>query len=790
MKKIIISLFAVLFVITICTPPVATAAGGVADYVEEKKYCKATIEDEFADDCVLVTIKKAYSEINKQHYIEDFDSVEIEEIVDLTYVENYDSSKEYAINENDFHQILKLVLKEKGKLEVLRAISLVEELDIVLSAGPNYIFALSTNDYQSYSNDFESGIGKEEQLRDNYTWGLSKIQTYSAWNITEGSNNIKVGILDTGIDYFSNSLTSKIDTSLSHSFINSSALTDPNGHGTHIAGIVGASQDSTSGMSGVCKYVSLVSLQVANSSATAYLSDVISAITYAGANNIRLLNYSYSGTSYDSQLIFEINNYSGLFVCSAGNDGNNIDLQNNKVYPPSYKTDNMISVANMTSSDELASDSNYGANTIHLAAPGTSIYSTLPNSNYGYMSGTSMAAPFVTGVAALIKSINPNFTTQFIKQTILNNVTTASWLDNKCITEGYLNAYNAVSAAVSYTNNFVTAFDNAWGLPGNVRITGWAFDWRAPGDSLYIHAYIGGPSNSSNAEGHNLGATFIQRDAVNSTFGITGNHGYDFTMETAKRGSQEVYVYAINNDLNSHTLIGHSTVNIPTGSPVTSLATVSGQPGKVRIAGWAFDYDAPDSSIQIHAYVGGSSGSSGAEGHNLGGTNVLRSDVNSAYGLQGNHGFDFTFNTNKRGSQEVYIYAMNVGNGSNVCIGHMTADIPTGNPLGSIDSVTNPQSGVVNTVGWAFDYDAPSTSIQIHVYIGGPSSSSSAEGHNMGGTNMLRSDVNSLYNLSGNHGFQYNITTSKQGTQEVYIYAINVGNGTNVCLGHRSVVIS
>jgi len=225
------------------------------------------------------------------------------------------------------------------------------------------------------------------------------------------------------------------------------------------------------------------------------------------------------------------------------------------------------------------------------------------------------------------------------------------------------------------------------------------------------------------------------------------------------------------------------------GKPIGNYDGASGGIGRVRVYGWAFDYDDPSASLRIHVYVGGPAGSTNAIGYDVGVTTILRNDVNRIYDITGNHGFDFTISTTKRGSQEVYVYAINVGEGSSKLLGSKTVDIPTGKPIGSYDGAVGGVS-TVRVYGWAFDYDDPSASLRIHVYVGGPAGSTNAIGYDVGVTTILRNDVNNTYGISGRHGFDYTVSTTKQGEQDVYVYAINVGEGGHKLLGTKTVTIS
>ncbi len=329
-------------------------------------------------------------------------------------------------------------------------------------------------------------------------------------------------------------------------------------------------------------------------------------------------------------------------------------------------------------------------------------------------------------------------------------------------------------------------YESAAGGAGTVTVTGWALDYSDRLSSVSIHVYIGGTPGTTGAEGHDIGATSVTRSDINNTYNVTGAHGFNKKIVTAKRGTQNVYVYAINFDDGTNKLLGSKTVTI-TGNPVGGFESASGGAGTFTVKGWAFDYDEPSDAVNIHVYIGGTAGAANATGYSIL-TNVNRSDINSTYNITGTHGFERTFTTDKRGTQEVYIYAINIGEGTNTLLGHKTVTI-TGNPVGNLESATG-GDGTVSVIGWAFDPDQPSDAIHIHVYIGGPSGSANAIGYNLRETTVLRTDVNNNKGITGNHGFNSTISTTKTGSQPIYVYAINVGAGSTTLLGTKTVTIA
>ena len=236
---------------------------------------------------------------------------------------------------------------------------------------------------------------------------------------------------------------------------------DNDGHGTHVAGII-AAKAQTNGIKGICDNVQLYSYQVISSSG-GLVDAAIMAINVAAREKIPIINYSIYGWENKDSLKNAIEAYTGLFVCAAGNQG--VDLDNKDInnlsdirkYPSVYESANILSVG-ATKSDGTKAEiedwggkvmaSNYGKDSVDIFAPGTDIYSTtsVAKGSYIKMNGTSMAAPHVTGVAALIKSIVPNINARDLKDAILSNCDTDYRLKDYCTTGGRLNAWKAVSS--------------------------------------------------------------------------------------------------------------------------------------------------------------------------------------------------------------------------------------------------------------------------------------------------------------------------------------------------------
>lgn len=284
-----------------------------------------------------------------------------------------------------------------------------------------------------------------------YLWGVQKIDCPTAWNYTTGSSDVVVGITDSGINYNHPDLIDNMWIAPRGHGIHGrdfeNGIDDPmdyTGHGTHVAGTVGAVGNNLTGITGVCWTVKLAALKIGGFIFN--LAAAVRAIDYANKNNILILNNSWGSIFYSSSLKHAIDNYNGLFIVSAGNSGSNNDIV--PVYPSSYNSKNIISVAASNRNDTLASFSNYGAESVNIAAPGTDILSTSFDSTYSYMNGTSMAAPHVAGAAALLKGYRPELTSLEIKDIILSSVDKKPQFYDKVSTGGTINVSKMFKAVL------------------------------------------------------------------------------------------------------------------------------------------------------------------------------------------------------------------------------------------------------------------------------------------------------------------------------------------------------
>lgn len=324
-------------------------------------------------------------------------------------------------------------------------------------------------------------------------WGFKKSEAAKAWEISKGSEHIVVAVIDTGADVNHEDLASNIwknegeigvvqndrckamavDVALGKrecnkaingldddqngfkddvhgwNFVaNNDDLTDNHGHGTHIAGIVGAKAGNGKGIAGIAPVVSLMILKYFDPKvpSTDNLKNTIESIRYAIKMKANIINYSGGGTEFSADekaAIEEARSQGILFVAAAGNERSNSD--HHKYYPADYGLDNIISVTAIDPKTEVLPSSNYGIETVDLAAPGQNILSTLPGSNYGYMTGTSQATAFVTGAAVLVMAHHTDFSVGQVKKYVLATGDSNAALLSKTRTARRLNLYKALT---------------------------------------------------------------------------------------------------------------------------------------------------------------------------------------------------------------------------------------------------------------------------------------------------------------------------------------------------------
>ncbi len=385
------------------------------------------------------------------------------------------------------------------------------------------------------------------------------VSATQAWDVTVGDTSIIVCILDSGCDWTHPDLNANIlrnpyeidhngldddhngyvDDVLGWDFVHGD--NDPYDdffHGTHVCGTIGAVANNGFGTAGIVWNARLLPIKFLDDSGSGSTEDAISGIEYAIQRGARIINASWGGPQFSQALkdaIAEAGAHGILFVAAAGNAGLNIDVF--PFYPANFDLPNVITVAATDNGDRIATFSNYGKTTVHIGAPGVNILSTAPAGKWTTLSGTSMAAPHVAGVAALVAARHPDWTAAQIKARLMATADPIPQLINRCVTQGRLNAFRAVADPdiippapirdLRATRVGATSVSLAWTATGDDGTSGRATRYRlvygSPVDTLWLPLI----------DAHKLDILPGEpgtSDSV-SVAGLKLNTAYGFTME-------------------------------------------------------------------------------------------------------------------------------------------------------------------------------------------------------------------------------------------------------------------
>ena len=311
-------------------------------------------------------------------------------------------------------------------------------------------------------------------------WGLNNmgqtggtidadIDAVEAWDISTGSSDVVVAIIDSGIDYTHPDLVENmwineneisgngidddsngyVDDVYGYDFANNDGDPfDDSNHGTHVAGTIGATGNNGLGVVGVNHHVALMGVKFLDANGFGSTSDAAEGIVYAADNGALIHNNSWGGGGFSESLRAAIeyaHQNDVLFLAAAGNSGTDNDISPS--YPSSYEVDNIVSVAATDHNDQLATFSQYGAQSVDLGAPGVDIVSSVPGGAYSSFNGTSMATPQVAGAAALVKAHAPNLSNLKIKQILFDSTDPLPSLELLTVTGGRLNVFEALKLA-------------------------------------------------------------------------------------------------------------------------------------------------------------------------------------------------------------------------------------------------------------------------------------------------------------------------------------------------------
>jgi thermitase len=341
---------------------------------------------------------------------------------------------------------------------------------------PNYIITLNkVNSGEEVPAPKDTSFKKQWGMKNDgkngtiFSSGLAgeDINILRAWSITKGSKDVKIAVIDTGVDYTHPDLKDQIDVNLAelnglpgvdddgngfiddiygYDFANKDGdPQDGHGHGTHCAGVIGASHNDI-GVAGIMANVKIVPIKFLSDAGSGETIDAIAAIDYGIKRGVNVMSNSWGGGEKEQSLEDAIKaaESAGItFVAAAGNESANNDTTAS--YPANYEVGNVISVGSFASSGAKSSFSNYGLKSVHVTAPGTNILSTYKRGGYTTMSGTSMATPHVAGIVGLLLSQEPNLTPAQIRERLVKTSVKTSKLENASLSGGRVDAYKALS---------------------------------------------------------------------------------------------------------------------------------------------------------------------------------------------------------------------------------------------------------------------------------------------------------------------------------------------------------
>ncbi len=447
-------------------------SGGNVSAAEKTEAVSKTVE-------ILIVYDEAATEVEKQNVLEENDiaqsaiSEQLEELNTICIEVSAEDGQAVMDKIADNPGVMcvqpnyQIHIENKDELKNKRNVSILDRAGNADKYGrhnrkKNKVIEVNEDYYQ-----LQWGIENVGQTL--YQEGIAGIDANvkKAWTITTGSDRVLVGVLDSGIDINNVDIKENIYVNKREIAGNgrdddrNGYIDDVNGwdflnddetvydsptedsHGTYVASILGAPLDDV-GMVGVCPNVTIVPLKFMSSVDGGDTLDAIRAIEYAKKIGVKIINCSWNGSNYNSALKEAMKRSGILFVCASGNQGINID--STPMYPASYDLENIISVGAIDNQGNIPIYSNYGKNDVDVLAPGDAILGQFPGNMYYATNGTSAAAPFVAGEAALISSRNPRMSSVGIKKCIMRNVTKDSRYTN-VKTGGRIDVYRAVRNA-------------------------------------------------------------------------------------------------------------------------------------------------------------------------------------------------------------------------------------------------------------------------------------------------------------------------------------------------------
>ncbi len=352
------------------------------------------------------------------------------------------------------------------------ALKSLSQNEMVEAAEPNFIYRTSRKSDDPMLEQLW-GLINFGQADSTGAAGVSGVDIgiEKAWDIQTGSRKIVVAVIDTGLDYILPDLAANawtndaekngqagvdddgngvVDDIYGYNAVtNSGDPKDDHGHGSHCSGTIGGRGNDGVGLVGVNWDVRLMGVKFLTAGGSGTLADAVKAIDYATKMGANVLSNSWGGGGVSQALkesIERANAKGVLFVAAAGNDGSNNDAVPS--YPASYEVPNVLSVAAINNKGELAYFSNFGKRSVHVGAPGVNVVSSTP-AGYKSWSGTSMATPHVSGIAALLLAQEPGITHLEVRERLIKTAKPISGLRGKVASNGLVDAYNVLTNTIA-----------------------------------------------------------------------------------------------------------------------------------------------------------------------------------------------------------------------------------------------------------------------------------------------------------------------------------------------------
>ncbi|MBQ4851505.1 S8 family serine peptidase [Pseudoalteromonas sp. MMG012] len=538
------------------------------------------------------------------------------------------SAKITDVNKDEIDDGYKHVLKgrlaefkldKKNPKAVIKALS---EHEAVQYVEPNYRLTIQ---------------GTPDDPKFSELWGLhntgqtggtadADIDAVEAWDISVGSRDVVVGVIDTGVDHTHPDLTANmwinpneiagdgIDND-NNGYIDDmhgiNAITDvgdpmdDQGHGTHVSGTIGAVGNDGVGVVGVNQQVSIVGCKFLDASGSGSSANAIKCIDYlVGLRNagvdVRVSNNSWGGGGFSqamSDALTSSEEAGILFVAAAGNSA--VDNDTNPHYPSSYEHASILSIASTTHTDAMSSFSQWGLTSVDLGAPGSAIVSTVPGGGYDSYSGTSMATPHVAGAAALALSVNPDLTTAELKELLMNSGDDNAALNGKTVSGKRLNVATALEEAdptpgfrlsATPVSQEITAGETASYTFEVASVAGWSGDI-----SLAVTSDLAGAVLSTSTVQPGGSFTLTASTTADTQWG-----SYSFTVEATSgdlRKDSQLSLYVNPQGLTEFDYSNNEKVDIPDNDP-TGASSIINVSDEVTIFG-------SDTLVDIsHTYIG------------------------------------------------------------------------------------------------------------------------------------------------------------------------------------------